>query len=151
MTVVRRETLVDAPPHVVFDYARDIDLHVESMGSYDERAVAGVTSGLIGAGEEVTWRARHFGVPLTLTVEVVELEPPRFFRDVMTRGPLRRLVHDHHFEPADAATRMVDVFEYELPLGALGRLADRMFVRRRFEQLLAQRAATVKAAAERVS
>ena len=36
------------------------------MAQSREKAVAGVTSGLISLGEEVTWRAWHFGLPLRM-------------------------------------------------------------------------------------
>lgn len=35
----------------LFDLARSIDVHVESQRASGERAVSGVTSGLIGEGE----------------------------------------------------------------------------------------------------
>jgi hypothetical protein len=56
-------TMIDAPPDVVFDLSLDIDAHLASMARSGERAIAGVTTGQIGLGEEVTWRARHFGIP----------------------------------------------------------------------------------------
>jgi hypothetical protein len=51
----------------VFDLARSIDLHVVSTEGAGKRAVAGVTSGLIELGQEVTRQARHFGVWQRLT------------------------------------------------------------------------------------
>ena len=38
-------------------------------------AVGGRTSGLIGLGEEVTWRARHFGVTQHLTSKITAFDP----------------------------------------------------------------------------
>ena len=38
-----------------------------TLGSVVERAVAGVTSGAIGLNQSVTWKARHFGLPVTMT------------------------------------------------------------------------------------
>ncbi len=35
------------------------------------------------------------------------------FRDELVRGPLRKLVHDHFFEPVGQGTEMRDVFEFE--------------------------------------
>ena len=70
MAIIELTTEIDAPIGRVFDLARSIDLHTNSTSKTGERAVAGVTSGLIGAGEEVTWRARHFGVWQSLTVRV---------------------------------------------------------------------------------
>ena len=53
-------TSIAAPIERCFDLARSIDLHMASTDWSGERAVAGVTSGLIGPGQEVTWRGRHF-------------------------------------------------------------------------------------------
>lgn len=51
------------PKAGLFDLARSIDAHTDSMAQSREEAVGGVRSGLISLGEEVTWRAWHFGVP----------------------------------------------------------------------------------------
>jgi hypothetical protein len=67
MSVIQLTTIILAPVERVFDLARSIDLHVASTAHTGERAVAGVTSGLLGPGEEVTWRAKHFGVWQHLT------------------------------------------------------------------------------------
>jgi hypothetical protein len=45
-------TDIAAPTGVCFDLSRSIDLHLESMVASNERAVAGVTSGLICEGQE---------------------------------------------------------------------------------------------------
>ena len=58
MPVIILTLPIAAPIDVVFDLARSIDLHVQSTAQTNERAVAGRTSGLIGLGEEVTWRRR---------------------------------------------------------------------------------------------
>ena len=68
MPVVMLETMLDAPCERAFDLARSIDLHVATQTAHREQAVSGVTTGLIGPEQEVTWRARHFGVSLTLTL-----------------------------------------------------------------------------------
>ena len=59
MPVIELATSIAAPIDRVFDLARSIDLHTNSTSGTGERAVAGVTSGLIGPEQEVTWRARH--------------------------------------------------------------------------------------------
>ncbi|KHL04662.1 cyclase, partial [Sinomonas humi] len=60
----------------LFDRARSIDAHRASMARSREEAVAGVTSGLISLGEQVTWRAWHFGLPLRMTSRITEMESP---------------------------------------------------------------------------
>lgn len=73
-------TVIAAPAERCFDLSSDIDVHTGSMGASQEKAVAGVTSGLIGLGEEVTWVARHFCVRWPMTspamVDVVDYRLP---------------------------------------------------------------------------
>ena len=70
METILLETIINAPIEVCFDTARSIDMHLESMHHTGERAIAGRTSGYIGAGETVTWRARHFGISFRMTVRI---------------------------------------------------------------------------------
>jgi ligand-binding SRPBCC domain-containing protein len=142
-------THVSAPPERCFDLARSVDLHTHSTAATGERAVGGVTRGLLGPGQEVTWRARHFGVWQTLTSRITEYDRPRYFRDTMVRGAFRRFDHDHHFEPdGGGGTLMRDVFDYAAPLGPLGRLAEWLFLTRYMRRFLAERSRQVKTAAE---
>jgi ligand-binding SRPBCC domain-containing protein len=142
------ETWIDAPVERCFDAARDLDLHVRSMAHTNEVAVAGRTSGLIALGEEVTWRARHFGVVQHFTSRITAFDRPRSFQDSMQRGAFRSFVHDHFFHADGGRTKMVDVLIFSAPLGLFGRIAERLFLRRYLEKLLTARAATIKQAAE---
>ena len=148
MATIRVVTEVAAPAEVCFDLARSIDLHVVTTGDSGERAVAGVTHGLIGMGEEVTWSAKHFGVRQRLTSRITAFERPRRFRDSLVRGAFARFDHDHIFEPTETGTRMIDVFDYNAPLGPLGRFAEALFLDRYMRRLLVGRGAGVKRVAE---
>jgi ligand-binding SRPBCC domain-containing protein len=148
MPAIQLETLIAAPVERVFDLARSIDLHTASTSRTRERAVAGVTSGLIGLGDEVTWRARHLGVWQSLTVRITAFERPTYFADTMLRGAFRRMDHQHHFESTAAGATMRDVFTYESPLGLLGRLADILFLARYLRKFLIERNRVIKATAE---
>ena len=141
-------TDVHAPVERCFALSCDIDLHRRSMGASKERAIAGVTSGLIGPGQEVTFRARHFGVWWRLTSRIVDYDRPWRFVDQMRRGPFAAWRHEHRFERRPDGTRMVDVAEYRLPLGPLGGLVDRLLMRRHLRRLLEARQHHVKLAAE---
>jgi len=148
MPTIELITLIAAPPARVFDLARCIDLHAASMAASGEAAVAGVTRGLIGPGQSVTWRARHFGVWQTLTSQITAYSYPDHFRDSMVAGAFRRFDHDHYFDLAGAGTRMRDRFDYTAPLGPLGCLADGLFLAAYMRRLLAERNRVVKAVAE---
>lgn len=148
MPVLLLTTEIRAPIERVFDLSLSIDLHMDSTAHTGEQAVAGVTSGLIGLGEEVTWRARHFGVWQTLTTRITQYDRPTHFRDAMVRGAFRRFDHDHFFSQEGAVTTMRDAFDYDSPLGILGRLADLVVLERYMRRLLVTRNDVIKRAAE---
>ena len=139
---------INAPIEICFDLARSIDLHVRSTAQTNERAVAGVTTGLIGLGDTVTWEATHFLVRQRLTVEITEFDRPSHFRDSMVRGAFNQFDHDHYFEPHETGTRMKDVFEFSSPFGLLRRLANVLFVERHMRKLLLRRNELIKTVAE---
>ena len=135
------------PVEQLFDLARSIDLHVDSQKDSGERAVAGVTSGLIGEGQEVTWRAKHFGFPLTMTSRVTHLDFPRSFTDEQVKGPFKAFRHVHEFEPTAAGSIMTDRVEFTAPLGVLGRGVERLILRRYLERLIQYRGSFLAARA----
>ena len=148
MQTVVVETSMHAPPRHCFDAARDLDLHMKSVAGTKETAVAGRTSGLIELGEEVTWRARHFGIMQHFTSKITAFDPPRYFQDAMQRGAFKSFVHDHFFVGREDHTTMKDVLAFSAPAGLLGRIAEKLILRRYLERLLVRRAVTIKEAAE---
>ena len=147
----RIETLIDAPAERVFDAARDIDLHVESMAHTDETAIAGRTAGKIELGESVTWQARHIGLVMQLTSKITVFDPPRRFVDEQVSGPFAGFRHEHRFDPAGDRTIMVDEWEHTSPFGLLGRIVDAVVLDRYLRRQLRARARTIRIAAERAA
>jgi ligand-binding SRPBCC domain-containing protein len=127
------------PKLELFDRARSIDAHKDSMAKSREEAVAGVRSGLISLGEEVTWRAWHFGVPLQMTSRITEMKSPDYFVDEQVKGPFRRFRHVHEFCLDPAGTTMIDRIEFAAPFGPLGRLAEKLVLSRYLRKLIETR------------
>ena len=68
--------------------------------------------------------------------EIVEYEPGRRLVDVQVKGPFARWRHTHGFEPVgDASSRLEDLIEYELPLGAPGGILGGIPVHHSLERL----------------
>ena len=150
MPIIQLETLINAPIERCFDLSRDIELHMQSTGQTREIAIAGVTKGLINLGEEVTWEATHFGVRQRLTTRITEFNQPSHFRDSQVKGAFQRFDHDHYFcTTVEGKTLMRDVFDYTAPLGWLGILADRLFLRAYMRAFLVKRNSLIKNVAER--
>lgn len=149
MPTIELTTKIYAPVSRCFDLARSIELHELSTGGTEERAVAGVTSGLIGAGGQVTWRARHFGVVQCLTSKITRFEQPRHFRDEMVNGIFRMICHDHLFESEGKhVTIMKDVFRFESPGGLLGVMFNKLILEDYLRKLLLKRNQMIKQFAE---
>lgn len=142
-------TRLAMPPGQAFDLSRSVDAHVGSMAKSGERAVAGVTSGLIGLGETVTWRAKHFGLPILMTSRITQFSYPDSFTDEQQRGPFRAFRHVHEFVPDDSGqngsgpdgggTLMIDDVEFTAPFGVLGRLVEKAFLGRYMQYLIEER------------
>lgn len=148
MPVIRLFTSITAPPDRVFDLARSVDVHRESMAYTNERAVAGVTRGLMGLDDEVTWEARHFGVRQRLTVKIISFERPIRFQDIMITGAFKQMIHDHEFNAQASGTLMIDRFDFESPFGILGWFVDRIVLRSYMWRLLRRRNEVLKRLAE---
>lgn len=148
MSLINLELFINASPEICFDLSRSIDLHVVSTSKTKERAIAGRTSGLIQAGEIVTWEAVHFGVKQKLTVKITEMKRPAFFRDEMVKGAFKYFTHEHRFEAKDGGTLMRDIFEFESPLWVFGKMADALFLKSYMKKFLEERNLVIKQFAE---
>jgi ligand-binding SRPBCC domain-containing protein len=148
MDTIRLTTWINAPVERCFKLSTSVELHIASAAATHEEAVEGVTAGLIGKGDTVTWRGRHFGLRLRHTSRIDAWRPYTYFRDVMVKGAFRRFEHEHYFAAMDDGTRMRDELRFSAPLGALGRFATKMFLRRHLTTLLTRRNAVIKQVAE---
>lgn len=93
-------------------------------------------------GSIVTMRLRQRPIPLTSTwrVRIDALERPTLIVDVAERSPFASWRHEHVFEALDEnRTLMTDRVSYRLPLGPLGRLANRLVVRRQLARTFEER------------
>lgn len=148
MPLIELTTIINAPIERCFDLARSIDLHKLSTAGTQEEAIAGVTSGLIGKGQRVTWQAKHFGIRQTLTSEITHFEYPYHFRDVMIRGAFKQINHDHLFQGLEHHTVMTDKFYFESPGGIIGRMFNNLVLTNYLRKILIKRNRFIKEIAE---
>jgi len=148
MVIIEVITRIAAPQARCFYLALSVDLHAVSARQTQEQIVGGVRSGLLQLGDEVTFRARHFGIWQTLTSKITAYEAPDYFCDEMQRGAFKTMRHEHHLEAQGEVTIMRDVFEFTSPLGFLGKIADALVLSNYLRRFLEQRGAVVKHYAE---
>ncbi len=151
MIRIEETTVLRAPIERCFDLSRSVEVHLLANVHSGEQAMAlgGVTSGLVGLSQEVTWKAKHFGVWQTLTSRTTALEPPHFLQVTMVRGIFRFMQADHLFRSiGPEVTEMKDRFCIAAPLPVLGFVAETLFLRRYMLALLRERNAVIKQVAE---
>jgi ligand-binding SRPBCC domain-containing protein len=147
MVQLEELTVIQAPIERCFDLARSVEVHLAGNEHFGETAVAlaGVTSGLIGMSQRVTWRAKHLGVWQNLTSEITAMERPAYFQDRMVQGAFRFMEHDHFFRLLSSGqTEMKDVFRFAAPLPVLGRMAEIIVLRRYMRALLHERIVVIQ-------
>lgn len=136
VSTFERRTLLPVDEETAFDLSLSIDAHLGSFHHTGESAVAGVTQGIIGLGEFVTWRARHLGITWTMTSTITAWEPPTYFVDEQSQGPFKSFRHEHRFAPIEGGTELHDFVRFEAPLGILGAAVDRMVLSRYLPHLI---------------
>jgi ligand-binding SRPBCC domain-containing protein len=144
-------TVIRAPIGRCIDLARSVEVHLFNNVHCGEvaRAVSGVTSGLLGHGQRVTWRAKHFCIWHELTSEITVMDRPAYFQDRMLRGAFQSMKHDHFFRPLSPdETEMRDVLCFAAPLGILGRFAEFAVLRDYMQALLRERNRVIRQIAE---
>lgn len=149
MELITLQTFIDADIKTCFDLARNIDFHQESLQNSNEKAISGKTSGLIGLGESVTWEANHFGLTQRLTSKITEFNSPNYFVDEMVSGAFKSFKHEHIFQQKGTQTLMIDKFYFQSPYGIIGKLSNRLFLKKYMTNLLKKRNLLLKTEAEK--
>lgn len=147
-TIIHLTTHINAPINKCFELSISVDVHQQSTGNTREKAIAGVTSGMMELNDTVTWEAIHFGVKQKLTSKITKYQYPFYFVDEMVNGVFKKIYHQHVFTESGNTTTMTDIFEYAAPLGVFGKLAEKLFLNRYLKNFLIERNNYIKLLAE---
>ena len=145
MTTIHLTTKINAPQKTIFDASRNIDIHQLSASKSNEKAIAGVMTGLINLNETVTWRGRHFGFYLTHKSRITALNHYDYF---VEEGKFKSFKHEHFFEEENGITIMKDKLQYETPYGFFGKLFDVYFLKKHLINFLLERNKVLKRLSE---
>lgn len=77
-------------------------------------------------------------IPIQLWSEIIEYSPLQSFKDIQVKGhgPFKSWEHTHEFTAiSENVTRITDSVQYELPMGIMGKLVDRIFVGRDIQNM----------------
>lgn len=74
-------------------------------------------------------------VPLRWRTRITHVEPNKSFIDFQEKGPYKYWNHFHEFIPNKDGVLMKDTVDYELPFGFLGKVAHRLFVKKKLADI----------------
>lgn len=79
------------------------------------------------------------GIPFRWVTEITHVVQGRYFVDEQRFGPYTFWHHKHFIEPIEGGVKMIDVVDYKLPLGVLGRFAHWLFVSKKVKEIFEYR------------
>jgi ligand-binding SRPBCC domain-containing protein len=80
-----------------------------------------------------------FGIPLFWMTEITHVKDKFYFVDEQRFGPYALWHHKHFFKEIPGGIEMTDQVDYKMPLGFLGSIAHRLFVRKQIEGIFTYR------------
>ena len=78
-------------------------------------------------------------IPVKWMTEITHVRDREYFVDDQRLGPFRIWNHQHHFRAVDGGVEMTDIIYYSIGFGFLGRLLDRLFIRKRVKNIFEYR------------
>lgn len=96
-------------------------------------------------GLEIDYRFRWLGLPMRWRTRITEYVRDNHFVDEGIRSPYLLWRHRHGFWDVPDGTLVRDTVRYALPLGALGRIAHTISVRRQLLEIFRYRQQTLNA------
>ena len=149
MPIFEKRTRIAAPPGEVFAFHELPDALERLTPPFEEVRVIEKTPG-IKAGARVVMETKIGPVPARWVAEHTAYDEGRMFKDRQIKGPFAKWEHTHLFEPdGEGGSWLIDRIDYELPLGALGRIFGGGFARRKLERLFEFRHRVTKEACEK--
>jgi ligand-binding SRPBCC domain-containing protein len=79
------------------------------------------------------------GIPVRWQTEISDVKENYSFTDLQLTGPYKVWKHTHTFTVKEDGVLMTDVIQYELPLGWLGKIVEKIIVRDKIKSIFEYR------------
>ena len=112
LTRLKFETLVPAPLEATFAFFADASNLERLTPGWVQFAIVTPLPIVMRAGLEIDYRIRLHGLPIMWRSQIDVWEPGSRFVDRQIAGPYLWWRHEHRFEMAGSATRVIDDVEY---------------------------------------
>ena len=134
MTKIERSIVIEAPVEKVFAFVTDLDNFVKINPPETEMEILSRDEGPQRVGFTAKVRAKVGDQVWEVEVETIEFVKNKRAVVRQKGGPMKKFDMLDLFEPADGGTKWTSIVEYELPYSLLGKLVDKLKVRKDMEK-----------------
>lgn len=90
------------------------------------------------------------GLSVKWVSQIRSVKDQREFADVQLSGPYKHWHHRHLFVEKEGKVEMIDIIHYKLPFGLLGKLAEKLIVRKKLNNIFDHRERTIQSLFKKV-
>jgi len=134
LTRIEKSIVIEAPVEKVFDFVTNFDNFVKTQPPEMEMTVLSRDKGPDRVGFKVKVRAKFGGQVWEGEAETTELVKNKRHVVRQKGGGLKKYEGTDLFEPTEKGTKWTAILEYELPYSLLGKVIDKLKVRKDIEK-----------------
>ncbi len=139
MTIIERSIAIAAPIEAVFDFHTD----TENLGLISPPWMKSKLIRESGErlGKIIEMQVTQYNIfPSHWLVRIEEFDRPFRLTDLVLSGPMKYFRHTRTFsQPCASLTELKDHLEYDVPFGFIGKIADKISIRKMMEQMFEYR------------
>ena len=75
------------------------------------------------------------GIPTKWVTEITQVKDKRYFVDEQRFGPYSLWHHKHFIKEVKGGVEMIDIIDYKIPLGFIGRIMNPILVKPKLEEI----------------
>ncbi|MEO8795486.1 MAG: SRPBCC family protein [Daejeonella sp.] len=84
------------------------------------------------------------GIKMDWMTEITHVKEMEYFVDEQRFGPYALWHHQHHFKEIEGGVNMIDIVNYAVPFGFIGRIANNLIVEKEVNKIFSYREAKVE-------
>ena len=125
-----REQWIERDGKEVFDFFSNEKNLEKLTPDFMHFKIVNKSSKTVGAQTLIDYKLKVHGIPFKWRTLIAMWNPNECFQDVQLKGPYKKWVHTHSFEPMGMGTLMTDKVVYQLPIPQLTTCWANLFIKK---------------------